>query len=218
MNLWIRPSAIFLLKKHIRIFSHFLEEKTRSIVNEPKLEEQLNEFVGKRIDDLANTETPLGQMFTVEAIELLKEKAVEQIDPIVRQLAELATEDRTRTQISTLIKKEVHDYYEALPFIKKIFVSRDNLLREVDELVDESLPKRIEETLQGDFFADEAAAFVNKNIDKVLARPLPELIGTIEQEHLDSLKKQFTGSILSVLQSSEMQNSISAFLTDTLEK
>lgn len=199
-------------------FLAFLEQKTHSIVHEPKLEEQLNEFIGKRINDLANTETPLGQMFTDEAIALLKEKAVEQIDPIVHQLAELATEDRTRTQISSLIKKEVHDYYEALPFIKKIFVSRDNLLKEVDELVDDSLPKRIEETLQGDFFAGEAAAFVNKNIDKVLARPLPELIGTIEQEHLDSLKRQFTSSILSVLQSPEMQHSISAFLTDTLAK
>lgn len=196
----------------------FVEQKTRSIVREPKLEEKLREFIGRRVDDLANTETPLRDMFTPEAIDLLKDKAIEQIEPIVHQLAELATEDRTKNQISGLIKKEVHIYYEQLPFFKKIFVSRDNLLKEVDDLVDESLPKRIEETLQGDFFADEAAAFVNKTIDNTLERPLPELIGKIEHDHLESLKQQLTRNILDVLQSDEMQHSISAFLTDSLEK
>ncbi|MDH3492092.1 MAG: DUF445 family protein [Acidobacteriota bacterium] len=196
----------------------FVENKTGSIVNEPKLEEQLAVFIGNRVEDLAHTETPLGEMFTPEAIALLKEKAVEQIEPIIHQLADLATEDRTKNQISALIKKEVHSYYEQLPFFKKIFVSRDNLLREVDDLVDESLPKRIEETLQGDFFAEEAAAFVSKTIDNTLARPLPDLIGTIEQQHLDHLKRQLTKSILSVLRSPEMQQSISAFLADSLAK
>lgn len=194
----------------------FVEQKTHGAMREPKLEEQLREFIGKRVDDLANTQTPLREMFTKEAIELLKEKAVEQIEPVVHQLAELATEDRTKNEISSLIKKEVHGYYEQLPFFKKIFVSRDNLLREVDDLVDDSLPKRIEETLQGDFFAEEAAAFVNKTIDNTLARPLPDLIGTIEHEHLESLKRQLTQSTLTLLRSQEMQHSISAFLTDAL--
>lgn len=208
---------VFDVETYNRILN-FVEEKARGAMREPKLEEQLREFIGKRVDDLANTRTPLREMFTGDAIELLKEKAVEQIEPVVHQLAELATEDRTKTEISSLIKKEVHGYYEQLPFFKKIFVSRDNLLREVDDLVDDSLPKRIEETLQGDFFAVEAAAFVNKTIDNTLARPLPDLIGTIEQHHLDRLKKQLTKSALSLLQSPEMQQSISAFLTDALAK
>lgn len=196
----------------------FAETRSRSIVREPALEEKIKKFIGKRVDDLANTETTLKSMFTVDAIKLLKEKATEQIEPIVHQLAELATEERTKNQISALIKKEVHNYYEQLPFVKKIFVSRETLLREVDDLVDESLPKRIEETLQGDFFAEEAEQFVGKTIDKTLLRPLPELIGTIAPAQLESLKTQITNSILSVLQGDEMQNSISAYLTDTLEK
>ncbi|MGI8545493.1 MAG: DUF445 family protein, partial [Aridibacter sp.] len=147
-----------------------------------------------------------------------KEKAAEQIEPIVHQLAGLATEDRTKKQIGALIKKEVHNYYEQLPFIKKFFVSRDNLLSEVDDLVDESLPKRIEETLQGDFFAEEAKNFVSKTIDNTLNRPLPDLIGTIAPEQLENIKSQLTKSILSLIQSDEMQNSISAYLTDSLEK
>ena len=195
----------------------FADDKARSLVEEPKLEEKLREFLGKRVDDLANTETPLGEMFTDDAIKLLKEKAVEQIDPIVHQLAELATEDRTKDQISSLIKKEVHAYYEQLPFIKKIFVSRDTLLREVDDLVDDSLPKRIEETLQGDFFADEASSFVNKTIDKTLEKPLPELIGSIDEDHLENLKDQLTASIIKVLRSDRMRKSLSGFITDSLE-
>lgn len=197
---------------------NFAETKARSVVFEPALENKIKKFIGKRVDDLANTQTPLKDMFTDEAIELLKEKAVEQIEPIVHQLASIATEDRTKNQISALIKKEVHNYYEQLPFIKKMFVSRDTLLKEVDDLVDDSLPKRIEETLQGDFFAEEAANFVSKTIDNTLERPLPELIGTIEPEQLENLKSQITRSLLSVLQGEEMQNSISAYLTDTLEK
>ena len=196
---------------------NFIETKIRTIVKEPKLEEKITEFIGKRVDDLANTETPLKQMFTDDAVSLLKEKATEQIEPIVHQLAELATEDRTKNQISSLIKKEVHNYYEQLPFIKKMFVSRDTLLKEVDDLVDDSLPKRIEETLQGDFFAEEAKNFVSKTIDKIIHRPLPELIGKVAPEQLDRLKIQISKNLLSVLQGEQMQNSISAYLTDSLE-
>ncbi len=196
---------------------NFLETRIRTVVREPALEKKIGEFIGDRVDDLANTETPLINMFTPEAIALLKEKAVEQIEPIVHQLSELATEDRTKNQISSLIKKEVHTYYEQLPFVKKIFVSRENLLREVDDLVDDSLPKRLEETLKGDFFAEEAERFVGKTIDSTLARPLPDLIGKIAPEQLDRLKEQITRNILRVLQGDEMQKSISAYLADSLE-
>ena len=61
-------------------------------------------------------------MFTDEAINLLKEKAGDQIEPIVHQLAELATAERTRKQISALIKKEVQRLLRAsFRFIKKMF-------------------------------------------------------------------------------------------------
>ena len=50
-----------------------------------------------------------------------------------------------------------------LPFFKKMFVSRENLLKEVDDLVNESLPKRVEETLRGDFFAAGSKRFSQYN-------------------------------------------------------
>jgi uncharacterized membrane protein YheB (UPF0754 family) len=196
----------------------FLETQIRSIIQEPELEKQIQEFISRRVDDLANTKTPLGDMFTNEAIGLLKEKAETQIEPIVHQLAELATAERTRNQISAMIKSEVHEYYEQLPFFKKMFVSRENLLKEVDDLVNESLPKRVEETLRGDFFAQEAKGFLNTTIDNALSRPLPEVVGTIAPEQLESLKSQITKGILSVLRGDEMLHSISAYLTDTLDK
>ena len=196
----------------------FLKARIRGVVNEPTLEKQIGDFIGKRIDDLTNLNTPLGEVFTPDAVQLLKEKAIEQIEPIVHQLAEVAASERTRNQISTLIKREVHNYYENLAFFKKIFVSRDNLLSEVDDLVNASLPKRIEETLRGEFFEQEARAFVEGAIDKALERPLPDIIGKIAPEQLERFKSQITKAVVSLVRGDEVQNSISVYLTDTLEK
>jgi uncharacterized membrane protein YheB (UPF0754 family) len=196
----------------------FLENRIRSIAKEPAFEQNIRDFVSRRVDDLANTETPLGLLFTEDAVALLKEKAGEQIEPLVHQLTELATANRTRDQISALIKKEVHGYYENLPFFKKIFVSRENLLKEVDDLVNESLPKRIEETLRGDFFAEEARSFLDKTIDTALAKPLPQVVGKIAPDQLEKLKSQISKAFLALLQGEEMMNSVSAYLTDMLQK
>lgn len=196
----------------------FLEKRARSILKQKVLEQKIREFISNRLNDLNGMQTPLGELFTEDAVNLLKERATEQINPIVHQLAEIATAERTRDQIGALIKREVHDFYENLAFFKKIFVSRDNLLKEVDDLVNESLPKRIEETLRGDFFAAEARNFINNAIDNALARPLPEIIGTVAPEKLETLKLQISKSILSVLQGEEVSNSLSAYLTDTLHK
>jgi uncharacterized membrane protein YheB (UPF0754 family) len=194
----------------------FLEDRIRTAVNSPELEEKISGFIDSRIDDLANTPTPLGEMFTPDAVGLLKEKAGEQIAPMAHHLTEIAAAERTRNQIGSLIKREVHNYYEALPFFKKIFVSRENLLGEVDDLVNESLPRRIEETLKGDFFAEEARSFIHSSIDTALARPLPDLIGQINPDQLDRLKLQISKAVLSLLRGDEMMRHVSAYLTDTL--
>lgn len=196
----------------------FVEERIRTAVESPALEKQIRDFVGRRIDDLTDTQTPVGEMFTPDAIALLKEKAAEQIAPVAHHLTEIAAAERTRNQIAGLIKKEVHDYYEALPFFKKIFVSRDNLLREVDTLVNESLPRRIEETLKGDFFAEEAGSFINATIDNAMSRPLPDVLGKINPDQLDRLKNQIASSMVKLLKGEEMQRSISAYVTDTLQR
>jgi uncharacterized membrane protein YheB (UPF0754 family) len=196
----------------------FLETRIRSVIKEPTFEQKIRDFINRRVDDLAHTETPLGQLFTDDAVGLLKEKANEQIEPLVHQLTELAAAERTRNQIGALIKREVHEYYEQLPFFKKIFVSRENLLKEVDDLVNDSLPKRIEETLRGDLFADEARNFLNRAIQTAMERPLTDVIGTIAPEQLENLKTQISKGVLSILQGNEMMNSISAYLTDTLQK
>ena len=197
---------------------NFIETRIRSAVKEPALEKKIGDFINKQIDNLANTTATLGEMFTPDAVELLKEKANEQIEPIIHQLTELATADRTRQQIGALIKREVHEYYEGLPFFKKFFVSRENLIGEVDDLVNESLPKKIEETLRGDFFAEEAKTFLNTTIDNVMARPLSDILGKVAPEQLDRIKSQAKKSIFGLLQGDEMQTSISAYLTDSLHK
>ena len=196
----------------------FVEERIESAVNSPALEEKVSEFINRRVDDLAHAETPLGTLFTEDAVALLKEKANEQISPMAHHLTEIAAAERTRNQIGALIKKEVHEYYEGLPFFKKIFVSRDNLIGEVDDLVNESLPKRIEETLKGDFFAEEASNFLNSSIDDVMARPLPDLVGSIAPEQLERLKRQILRGVLSTIRSEQMIASIAGYLRETLER
>ena len=196
----------------------FLEEKIHQSLRSKAFEDKVRDFVSRRLDDLMSAETPIGTMFTDEAVTLLKEKANEQIAPVAHHLTEVAAAQRTRDQIGALIKREVHDFYEGLPFFKKIFVSRENLLHEVDDLVNESLPHRIEETLKGDFFAQEARAFITNGIDNALARPLPSLIGAVNPDQLENLKSQISRSVLSLIQGEEMMRGISAYLTDTLAK
>ena len=196
----------------------FLDERIRTAVRAKSFEANIRDFISRRLDELLNSETPLGKMFTDDAVALLKEKANEQIEPAIHQLAELAAAEKTRTQISALIKTEVHDYYENLSFFKKIFVSRETLLDEVDELVNDSLPKRIEETLRGTFFAEEARAFIGSSIDNALAKPLPVVLGTVAPEQLSRLKDQVTKSVLSLAQSDETMSGVSTYIKDTLGK
>ncbi len=196
----------------------FIDLRIRAAVEMRSFEDKIREFVGRRINDLAGAETPLGDLFTEDAVSLLKEKANEQIEPAIRQLTELAASERTRGQIGALIKKEVHEYYENLPFYKKIFVSRENLLQEVDNLVNESLPRRIEETLRGEFFADEARTFIGTSIDNALAKPLPIVIGKIAPEQLERLKDQVTRSVLALIRGEEMIGGISSYITEALNK
>lgn len=205
-------------EKQFNQILNFLETRIHGAVKEPALEKKISEFIDQQIDGLATANTTIGELFTPDAVALLKEKAAEQIDPIVHQLTELAAAERTRSQIGALIKKEVHAYYEGLPFFKKIFVSRDNLLGEVDELVNESLPKRIEETLRGDFFATEAKTFLDNAIDNAMARPLNEVAGKIAPEQLGRLKAQVKKSVIGLIQGEAVQHSISAYLTDSLHK
>ena len=196
----------------------FLEGRLRTAIVARQFERTIGDFVSRRIDGLLDTEIPLGQMFTDDAVGLLKEKAAEQIEPAIHQLTELAAAEKTRNQIGALIKHEVHDYYENLPFFKKIFVSRENLISDVDALVNESLPRRIEETLRGEFFAEEARSFINVSIDNALAQPLPAIFGTIAPEQLDRLKQQVTRSVISLMRSDQTIEGISAYMRETLEK
>ncbi len=195
----------------------FLDARVRSAVAARTFEDKIREFINRRIDDLAGSETPLGDLFTDDAVALLNEKANEQVEPAIRQLTELAASERTRNQIGALIKKEVHGYYENLPFYKKIFVSRENLLQEVDNLVNESLPRRIEETLRGEFFADEARNFIGSSIDNALSKPLPVAIGTIAPEQLFRLKEQVAGSVLGLIRGEEMIGGITSYISEALD-
>jgi uncharacterized membrane protein YheB (UPF0754 family) len=195
-----------------------LEKLIARLVNQEGFEHKVHDFVSGRLDDLARSNATLAETFTPETVAFIKERIDSQVPPIVQHLADIATSQNTRKQIGALIKREVDDYYEQLSLIKKIFISRERIHREVDELVNKTLPQRIEEYLRGPAFEQEAEAFLNATIDNVLARPLNVLVGQIESEKFDSIKRQITDRILELVKSEELSASVSAYAADALER
>jgi uncharacterized membrane protein YheB (UPF0754 family) len=196
----------------------FIEERFQSVVTGPGFQTKVREFVGGRLEELAGSQRTLAEMFTPETVSMIKERIDREIPPIVQHLTEIATNQRTRMQIGALIKREVDDYYAQLSFFKKIFVSRERIHREVDDLVNKTLPRRIEEYLRGEAFEQEAESFLNSTIDGVLARPINELVGTVEPDKLEMIKEQVASRILALAESAELQTSVSAYATDALER
>ena len=196
----------------------FIETRLHRLVNEEGFEQKIRNFVSGRLDDLAHSNATLAEMFTPETVAFIKERIDQQVPPIVSHLADIATSQNTRKQIGALIKLEVDEYYEHLSLIKKIFISRERIHREVDELVNKTLPKRIEEYLRGPAFEQEAEAFLNSTIDNVLARPMNELIGQIEGEQFDSIKIQVTNRLLEFAKSEELSSSVSNYVREAMER
>ena len=196
----------------------FVENRFRSIVTERGFETKVRDFVGARLDELANSQATLAEMFTDETVSIIKERIDRQVPPIVEHLTEIATNKRTRTQIGALIKREVDDYYQQLSFFKKIFVSRERIHDEVDDMVNKTLPRRVGEFLSGEAFEQQAEQFLNSTIDNVLARPINELVGQLEPDKLALIKEQVASRILALARSTELQTSVSAYATDALER
>lgn len=190
----------------------FLEERFRGLAASPGMERKIREFVGERVDDLAASETPLAEMFTPPTIEWLKDRLAQEVPPIVHHLAEIATQTKTRGTIGALIKKEVDDYYEHLSFFKKIFISRETIHREVDDLVTSTLPRRVEEYLRGEAFAQEAEAFLAATVDNILERPLKNLFGQIAPEKMETLKEQISVRLIDLVQGAEVAGSIAGYV------
>ncbi len=196
----------------------FVQDRFGRLVNEEGLEQKIRSFVSGRLDDLAQSNASLAEAFNPETIAFLKERIDSQVPPIVQHLADIATSQNTRKNIGALIKLEVDEYYEQLSLIKKIFISRERIHREVDELVNNTLPRKIEEYLRGPAFEQEAEAFLNATIDNVLARPIVTLVGQIEPAKFDSIKQQITSRIMEMATSEELRVSVSNYFHDAIER
>jgi uncharacterized membrane protein YheB (UPF0754 family) len=196
----------------------FVEERFRNIVNERGFGAKVRDFVSSRVDELAGSTGTLAEVFTPDSVAIVKERIDAQLAPVVGHLSEIATNRRTRQQIGALIKREVDDYYQQLNFFKKIFVSRERIHHEVDEMVNKTLPRRVEEFLRGEAFAHEAEAFLNSTIDGVLSRPLNELVGRVEPEKLELIKDQVTERILAIARGAELTKTVSAYSRDAIAR
>ncbi len=195
---------------------NFIEGRFRGLVTERGFETKVRDFVSARLDELAQSDATLAEMFTPETVAIIKARIDREVPPIVRHITDIATNQRTRTQIGALIKHEVDDYYGQLSFVKKIFLSRDRIHREVDEMVNKTLPRRVGEFLSGEAFEHQAQEFLDSTIDGVLARPINELVGQIAPDKLALIKEQVASRILSMAQSAELSASVKAYATDAL--
>jgi uncharacterized membrane protein YheB (UPF0754 family) len=196
----------------------FVENRFRGLVTEPGFGRKVRDFVSARVDELAASRATLAEMFTPDTVAVIKERVDREVPPIVRHLTELATNKKTRGQIGALIKREVDDYYQQLNFVKKIFISRERIHSEVDDLVNKTLPRRVQEFLSGEAFEQQAEEFLNSTIDGVLARPLNELVGQVEPEKMEMLKEQVAARILALAESPELSATVSAYATDALQR
>jgi uncharacterized membrane protein YheB (UPF0754 family) len=196
----------------------FVEQGVQRLIATEGFETRVREFVSGRLDDLSHSNATLAETFTPETIAFIKDRIDQQVPPIVHHLADIATSQTTRKQIGALIKLEVDEYYEQLSLFKKIFISRDRIHREVDELVNKTLPKRVEEYLRGPAFEQEAEAFLNATIDNVMARPLDELIGQLDPVRFEDLKSQISDRLIEILRSEWLSTSVSTHFTDALDR
>jgi uncharacterized membrane protein YheB (UPF0754 family) len=196
----------------------FAEDRFNGLVSEEVFEMKVRAFVSERIDDLAHTNASLAGMFTPETVALIKERVDRQVGPIAQHLADLASSPSTRQQIGALIKREVDEYYEQLSFLKKIFISRERIYREVDDLVHNTLPRRIDEYLRGADFVQEATGFLNSTIDNLMQHPLNELIGQLPPEKYEAIKHEAAGRFVAMVRSPELSRSVSVYLTDAIER
>jgi len=194
----------------------FAEERFRGLVSEEAFEIKVSGFVSDRLSDLAGTNATLAQMFTPQTIVLIKDRIDQQVGPIAQHLADIATSPATRQQIGSLIKREVGEYYDQLSFFKKIFISRERIFHEVDDLVHSTLPRRVDEYLRGPAFAQEATIFLNGTIDNLMTRPLNELVGQVSSERFETIKHEAGSRFVAMARSPELAKSVSAYLTDAL--
>jgi uncharacterized membrane protein YheB (UPF0754 family) len=197
---------------------NFVDQHLQRLTATEGFETKVHEFVSGRLDELARSNATLSETFTPETIAFIKDRIDQQVPPIVHHLADIATSQTTRKQIGGLIKLEVDQYYEQLSLFKKIFISRERIHREVDELVNKTLPKRVEEYLRGPAFEQEAEGFLNATIDNVMARPLDELIGNFDAIRFEDLKSQISNRLTELLRSEALSTSLSIQVTDAIDR
>lgn len=196
----------------------FVQQRLQGFISNESFEQRVGEFVSGRLDDLSQSNATLAETVTPDTIAFIKRRIDQEVPPIVHHLADIATSQTTRKQIGALIKLEVDQYYEQLSLFKKIFVSRERIHREVDDLVNKTLPKRIEEYLRGEAFEQEAEAFLNSTIDNVMNRPLSQLVGQFEAGKFDELKAQVTARLVEILRSETLSTSVSSHFSEAIDR
>ncbi|NMV23200.1 hypothetical protein HKB23_12360, partial [Vibrio parahaemolyticus] len=75
----------------------------------------------------------------------------------------------------------------------------------------DSLPRRVDEYLRGEAFAYEAVRFLHATIDRVLQRPINELVAQIAPDKLAAVRAQIAARILAVARSPEVARAFGTY-------
>ncbi len=196
----------------------FAQGRFHDLVNDENFERNVSQFVSDRLGDLAGTQATLAEMFTPETVALIKDRIAQEVKPIADHLADIVTSPTTRNQIGGLIKREVDDYYRDLSFLKKIFISRERIYHEVDDLVHATMPRRVDEYLRGPAFLNEATNFLNATVDNFMSRPLSELVGQVSSERFDAIRREAGARFVAMARSPELETSVGKYLTDAVAR
>ena len=196
----------------------FAQGRFHDLVNDENFERNVSQFVSDRLGDLAGTQATLAEMFTPETVALIKDRIAQQVKPIADHLADIVTSPTTRNQIGGLIKREVDDYYRDLSFLKKIFISRERIYHEVDDLVHATMPRRVDEYLRGPAFLNEATNFLNATVDNFMSRPLSELVGQVSSERFEAIRREAGARFVAMARSPELETSVGKYLTDAVAR
>jgi len=87
-----------------------------------------------------------------------------------------------------------------------------------DDLVYNTLPRRIDEYLRGAAFVQEATGFLNSTIDNVMQRPLNELIGQLPPEKFATIKSEAAARFVAMVRSPELAHSVKGYLANALDR
>ena len=142
----------------------FVEQNLRRLIAAEGFESKVHEFVSGRLDDLARSDATLAETFTPKRSPSSRTGSINRCRrSFITSLRSRRVNQHAKTDWWFDKARSRRVLRTTLALQKDLHLSRTHS-REVDELVNKTLPKRIEEYLRGPAFEQEAETFQRRSI------------------------------------------------------